>query len=114
MDDYNNLTTSGNKIQIWSCDGKAQQKWVLMRDNTLRIHGKCLGVSAASTLAGAAAVLSSCKGTASQQWLVGPAGEFINANSGECLADPGDSTVNGTALRQADCYGLSGEIWAPS
>ena len=114
VDDYNNLTTSGNKIQIWSCDGKAQQKWVLMRDNTLRIHGKCLGVSAASTLAGAAAVLSSCKGTASQQWLVGPAGEFINANSGECLADPGDSTVNGTALRQADCYGLSGEIWAPS
>jgi len=47
-----------------------------------------------------------------QQWLIGPNGELINANSGRCLDDPGGSTVNGTQLDQQDCYGNVSEVWA--
>jgi len=48
----------------------------------------------------------------SQQWLVGPGGELINAHSGDCLADPGNKTANGTALKLGACYGRAGETWA--
>ena len=113
LDDYGNKTANGNKIQIYSCDGKAQQKWVLSPGGTLRVHGKCLDVYNSGTLIGAKAVLWSCtSGKASQQWLVGPGGELINARSGDCLADPGDKTANSTALKLGACYGRAGEIWA--
>lgn len=113
LDDYGNKTTNGNKIQIYSCDGKAQQKWVLSPGGTLRVHGKCLDVYNSSRLIGAKAVLWSCtSGKASQQWLVGPGGELINAHSGDCLADPGDKAANSTALKLGACYGRAGEIWA--
>jgi hypothetical protein len=52
------------------------------------------------------------KTNANQHWTIGPNGELFNLNSGRCLADPGDSTTNGTRLVQEDCYGQAGEIWA--
>jgi len=114
MDDTGDSIINGNKIQIRTCDGKVEQQWGLEANNTVRINGKCLGVSRGSALRGAVADLHTCKATASQVWLVGPDGELINARSGECLAIPGDSAVNGTVLKQEDCTGRAGEIWALS
>ncbi len=55
---------------------------------------------------------SCASGKASQQWLVGPGGELINAHSGDCLADPGDKAANSTAVKLGACYGRASEIWA--
>ncbi|HEY6277733.1 MAG TPA: ricin-type beta-trefoil lectin domain protein [Streptosporangiaceae bacterium] len=114
MDDRNNATSNGNPIQSAACTTSSRQKWTVMPDGTVRIHGKCLDVSGLSSLDGAAIDLYTCSSArlASQQWLTGPGGELINARSGRCLAIPGDSTANGTALKQEDCYGNAGEIWA--
>ena len=49
---------------------------------------------------------------ANQRWAIGPNGELFSLSSGRCLADPGNSTTNGTGLVQEDCYGRAGEIWA--
>lgn len=109
-----NKTWNGNKIQIWTCEGYVRQRWVVKRNGTVRIHGKCLDVAGKSMLDGAAIDLWKCTSgrRASQTWLVGPGGELINAHSGKCLADPRNSATNGTVLRQEDCYGDAGEIWA--
>jgi Ricin-type beta-trefoil lectin domain/Putative Ig domain len=114
VDDSRDKTTTGNKVQAWNCNGGASQKWTDEPDETLRLGGHCLTVTGGSLLDGATVVLDPCASpsTSDQHWLIGPSGELVNANSGRCLADPGNSTTDGTALVQQDCYGLSGEIWA--
>jgi hypothetical protein len=116
MDDPGNGTANGFKMQIWTCSTGNSQKWTTEPDTTLRINGKCLTVVGSSKLDGAQVELYTCSTTSppapDQRWSFGPNGQLINANSGRCLADPGNSTVNGTKLVQEDCYGLPGEIWA--
>ncbi|HYZ56333.1 MAG TPA: ricin-type beta-trefoil lectin domain protein [Streptosporangiaceae bacterium] len=120
LDDANNSSANGNKVQIWNCTGGASQKWVYASDGTIRINGKCLDMAKASTLDGAKLQLWTCLRTNgvpnfNQTWVLGPgAGELVNANSSRCLADPGDSTGNGTPVTQEDCYGRAGEIWQVS
>jgi len=112
VNDNGDATTNGNKIQIWACNGSAAEKWTDEPDQTLRLGGKCLTVTGSSKLDGATVVLQTCGTTKNQQWSTGDGGELINVNSGRCLDDPGNSTTNGTALVQEDCYGQAGEIWA--
>jgi hypothetical protein len=116
LDDTKNASTNGNPVQSSACGTTTEQKWTVMPDGTVRIHGKCLDVSNLSTLDGAGIDLYTCSSTraASQQWIPGPGGELINAHAGKCLAVPNNSTVNGTALKLEDCYGAAGEVWALS
>jgi hypothetical protein len=114
VDDSKDATTNGNKIQIWQCLGNAAQKWTDEPNETLQLGGKCMTVTGASMLDGATVVLEPCgdPATPDQQWVVGNGGELINVNSGRCLDDPDNSSTDGTALVQEDCYGFAGEIWA--
>jgi hypothetical protein len=104
--------TSGNKIQAWECLGNTNQKWFYHVGDTLQTNGLCMGVAGASTLDGALIELLTCTGGTSQKWVPGPQGQVENVGSGRCLADPGNSTTNGTQLVQEDCYGVPGEVWA--
>jgi hypothetical protein len=105
---------SGTRIAVAGCSGSSGQRWIANRNGTLEIAGKCLAVHAGSMLTGAAAELDKCTGRTAQQWQRGPDGQLMNANSGRCLADPGNSKVRGTKLIQSDCYGMPGEIWVIS
>jgi len=111
LDDTGDSAANGNKIQIYTCNGGAAQKWTLAADGTLRINGKCLDVTGQSLLDGAKIQLWTCTGASNQQWLIGPNGELINVNSSRCLDDAG-GTVNDTQLDQQDCYGSVPEVWA--
>jgi hypothetical protein len=55
---------------------------------------------------------SSCPANGDSQWLVLSDGQIANQGLGLCLDDPGNSTVAGTQLVVAPCYGTLGEIWA--
>ncbi|HEY2443962.1 MAG TPA: ricin-type beta-trefoil lectin domain protein [Streptosporangiaceae bacterium] len=116
LDDTNDSGSNGAKIQIWTCNLSSSQKWTVEPDNTIRINNKCLDVIGRSKLDGAEVQLFTCSTNnstnANQHWILGPAGQLYNENSGRCLDDPGNSTVNGTVLVQEDCYGQAGEIWA--
>jgi hypothetical protein len=57
-----------------------------------------------------------CTGDKGQQWKVTTtsdlAGELVNPNSGLCLADPADSTTNGTQMVIESCAAADpGESW---
>jgi Ricin-type beta-trefoil lectin domain/Putative Ig domain len=113
LKDPNNAAVNGTQIQISPCSGRASERWTMEPDGTLRINGKCLDVAGASKLDGAKIDIFTCQSAdANQHWAIGSNGELFSLNSGRCVADPGDSTTNGTGLVQEDCYGRAGEIWA--
>lgn len=103
LDDTGNSSANGNKIQIWSCTGKAPQTWTLAEDGTIRIHGKCLDVVGRSTANGAMLQLWSCTGGANQVWSAGSDATLVNPVSGLCLTDPVGYTRNGTQVNIEPC-----------
>jgi hypothetical protein len=111
LEDPKGSAAAGTRIQLATCGASSSQRFTAERDGTLVTAGKCVGVQAASRSDGAAIELQNCSGKSDQQWLRGPDGQLMNANSGRCLADPGDSGASGIQLLQEDCYSLPGEIW---
>jgi hypothetical protein len=109
LDDANNSSANGNKIQIWNCLGDASQNWKFIPDGApggagiLDINGKCADITNQSTTPGAAIQLWSCTGGANQQWFIAGSGSLVNPVSNLCLDDPGASTGNGTRVDIADC-----------
>jgi Ricin-type beta-trefoil lectin domain/Putative Ig domain len=106
--------TAGTRIVVSACSTARGQRWTAETNGTLAAAGKCLSVSNSSMLHGAAIVLARCGNGSAQTWLRGPDGELMDAHSGLCLADPGNSKVSGTKLVQNDCYRQPGEIWVIS
>jgi ricin-type beta-trefoil lectin protein/putative Ig domain-containing protein len=111
LSDPRTSNAAGTQIVAARCSGSSAERWIANRNGTLEIAGKCLIVRGASMLSGAAAELAKCTGAASEQWQRGPGNELMNANSGRCLADPGDSGKSGTKVVQDDCYSLTGDSW---
>jgi GH25 family lysozyme M1 (1,4-beta-N-acetylmuramidase) len=112
LDDTGYSTANGNKIQIYTCNGGASQKWTVAQDGTLRVDGKCLAVAGGGTANGTTVVLWTCNaGDASQRWQVGTGTELINPHSGKCLDDPYSRTANGTKLDIWTCNGGSQQHW---
>jgi hypothetical protein len=121
LDDTLDSTTSGSKIQIWSCNGRSSQNWEYVPDGspggagTLEINGKCADITNFGTANDSKIQLWSCNGGASQQWfLVGFAGELYNPASGRCLDDTGKSTTNGTQVEIFDCNDGTNQAWTPA
>ncbi len=112
LDDTAGNTAAGTRVQIWTCNGGANQHWTVAQDGTLQVHGACL--AAAGTGNGAAAVLNPCDGTSAQRWQVGTNGELVSVASGRCLDDTGWRTASGTLLQIWTCGGGSEQHWIPA
>jgi hypothetical protein len=111
LDDTGNSTKNGNKIQIWTCDGGASQRWTFAKDGTLRVNGKCLDMVNNSTTAGARLQLWSCTGGTNQQWVLDSDAQLLNLAADLCLDDPGATTKNGTQVEIEGCTGGAQRAW---
>jgi GH25 family lysozyme M1 (1,4-beta-N-acetylmuramidase) len=109
LDDSGNNTANGTPVVIWACNGSAAQTWTMVKDDTIRIHGKCLRVKSAAS--GTPADLSTCNGSTAQRWQLQTGGELVNPRSGLCLTDPGSSTTNGKQLKISPCQGNRSQKW---
>ena len=118
LDDLGDQTANDTKIVLSTCDGAPEQAWQAQTDGTLRINGKCLDVEHGATATGSVVDLYACNGTKAQQWHLVPAGAgitLVNPGSGLCLADPGDTTAEGTQLVIDTCPGSDpGMAWQAS
>ncbi len=118
LDDLGDQTANGTKIVLSSCDGAPEQAWQAATDGTLRINGKCLDVEHGATATGSVVDLYACNGTKAQLWQLVPAGtgiSLMNPSSGLCLADPGDTTAEGTQLVIDTCSASDpGMAWQAS
>ncbi|MFF2546174.1 ricin-type beta-trefoil lectin domain protein [Kitasatospora sp. NPDC058063] len=102
--------TSGAAVQLWACDGSAQQVWT-RSNGTLTHNGKCLDVTGAGTVNGTPVELWDCTGGANQQWTPQPDGTLKSTQSGRCLDDPAAATTDGTPLEIWDCNGGANQRW---
>jgi hypothetical protein len=110
MDDANNSSANGNKVQIWGCTGSVNQEWTYLPAPNpggagwLEHNGECLAVKSAGTANGSKVELYNCIPKAlNQRWYITGNGELFNWGSGTCLDDPSSSTTNGTQLDISTC-----------
>ena len=75
------------------------------------LSGKCLSVTGGSTAAGATADITTCDGSASQNWTLNANGTIVGALSGKCLEVANGSTADRAAVDIAACSGASGQKW---
>jgi hypothetical protein len=110
VDDNGQSSADGAKIQIWDCNGGANQAWTVESNGTVQVLGKCMDITGASTANGALIELWTCNGGANQQWHA-QNGQLVNPASGKCLDDPGPSTANGAQLDLWACNGGTNQQW---
>lgn len=106
LDDANDSTAAGNKVQLWTCRGDPAQTWAARPDGTIRI-----GDSSCLDSAGGLAVLNPCDNSTSQIWTAGQNDSLVQRSSGLCLDDPDPNSVNGTQPRIASCDGQPAQAW---
>jgi hypothetical protein len=111
LDVDTNTSASGNKVQLWDCNGVPGQQWSVESDGTLRAFGKCLDVVGNGTANFAKVELWVCNTVGGQQWIPQSNGSLLNPQSGRCLDDPQAATANGTQLQIYDCNGLFTQQW---
>jgi serine protease len=103
VDDSGGHTSNGNKIDIWTCTGKAAQRITFAANRELIVLGKCI-------TGGNTAFLEPCKAATSQTWTRRSNGEYVLAANGKCLTDP--SKANGTRLTLAACKNTANQHWS--
>jgi hypothetical protein len=102
---------NGRKVQIWDCNGMAQQSWILAPDGTWRVSGRCLDDYAAGTGDGNPIVLWACNGTAWQGWRHNPDSTVVNTGVGKYLDDKQASTGNGNPVWLYRYTGTAAQLW---
>ncbi len=107
-------TNPGAKVEIWTCNGGANQLWTPTAAGELRVNGatECLDVSGAGTAPGTPVDLWTCTGGANQKWTVKSNGTIVGVQSGLCLDVAGGGTSNGTGIDISTCTGQSNQQWS--
>ncbi len=69
LDVTGNNPRSGTPVELWDCNGGANQSWTPAPDGTLRgLAGKCLDVAGGNANDGTHLILWDCTGAPNQQW----------------------------------------------
>ncbi|MEV7965987.1 lectin [Sphaerisporangium sp. NPDC088356] len=104
--------TSGTLVQIWDCNGQANQQWTLTSAGELRVYGgKCLDVYQQSTADGAQVQIWDCNGQSNQKWRLNGDGSITAVGANKCLDVPNYSTANGVKLQIWSCTGAANQLW---
>jgi beta-glucanase (GH16 family) len=119
-------TFNGNKVQIWTNNGTAAQRWVFSNTGVVpagnyniasSLGAFCLDVAGAGTANGTKVQIWGCNGTNAQSWRAVPVSgtvyELRPANApNSCLDVTGVSTTDGTQLQIWQCTGGANQRWS--
>ena len=106
IDVPNATQNNGTRVQLYDCNGQANQVWTLTSSKQLTVYGsRCL--DAAGSGNGSAVQIYSCNGQANQQWNVNANGTITGVQSGRCLDVWG--TGNGQQVQVYDCNGQANQ-----
>jgi len=104
--------TQGTQVELWDCNGGANQQWTSTSAGELRVYGgDCLDASGSGTSPGTKVDIFSCSGQANQKWTLNADGTITGAQSGLCLDATGAGTGNGTLLELWTCNGGGNQKW---
>jgi hypothetical protein len=113
MDDPNSSTTNGTQLEIWGCNGGANQQFTAT-GGTLRTEGKCLDAPGGATANGTIVELWTCNGGANQQFSYRSDGTIVGSQSGKCVTVQGAGTADGSKLILYTCNSGGNEHWTRS
>ncbi|UWE11276.1 RICIN domain-containing protein [Actinacidiphila bryophytorum] len=115
LDVPNASATPGTQVQIYDCNGQANQSWTRTSSGQLSVVSGgaqlCLDAYNNQTTAGTKVETWSCNGGANQQWSVNSNGTVTSTQSGLCLDVTGASTANGALIELWTCNGGSNQQW---
>jgi len=115
LDVPNSSTTAGTNLQIWDCNGRANQTWSATSANQLTVFSgdsqRCLDAYDNQTTPGTKVDIWPCNGGANQQWRLNSDGTVTGVQSGLCLDVTGAATANGTGVELWTCNGQSNQKW---
>ncbi|CAL9332784.1 lectin [Streptomyces sp. enrichment culture] len=104
-------TADGTRIQLWTCNGTAAQRWTVAADGTFQALGKCLDVAGGGTADGTRVQLWTCNGSGAQKWAAQADGTVRNPQSGKCLDASGGTWNDGTAVHLWTCHTGPNQKW---
>ncbi|GAA3419445.1 glycoside hydrolase family 27 protein [Streptosporangium vulgare] len=103
---------NGAQVQLWDCNGQANQRWTPTAAGELRVYGgKCLDVYNRGTTDGAQVVIWDCNGQDNQRWRLNSDGTITAVGANKCLDASSNGTANGTRLTIWTCNGGSNQRW---
>jgi hypothetical protein len=115
VDVPNSTTTSGTQVQIYSCDGQANQAFTHNSTGELTVTDAgvtdCLDANGKGTTNGTKVIIYPCNGQSNQQWTLNSNGTITGVQSGLCLDVTGASTANGALVELWTCNGGSNQQW---
>jgi hypothetical protein len=113
LDVAGNNPAAGTSVQIWDCNGQANQSWHATSAGELRTFddSMCLDAYNNQTTAGTMVDIWSCNGGANQKWRINSDGSITGAQSGLCLDVTSAATANGSAIELWNCNGGSNQKW---
>ena len=118
LDAAGGATDPGTAIEIWDCNGGANQEVTLTAAGELRLYGgtQCLDAYNNQTTAGTKVELWDCNGQTNQQRKLNPDGSITGVQSGLCLdvtgGDKPAGNVNGIGLELWTCNGGANQQWS--
>jgi hypothetical protein len=114
LDVKGNVDTPGSTLEIWDCNGQANQAFDLTSAGELRTLGgtRCVDASGGRTAPGTPVIIWTCNGQANQQWRHNADGTVTGVQSGLCLDVDGAATAAGTAVVLWTCNGQSNQKWS--
>jgi hypothetical protein len=113
LDVPTSATANGTLLQIYDCNGGANQQWSLQPNGELQVYGnKCLDVPGHATTAGTRVEIWDCNAGANQLWNLNSDGTVVGRESGLCLDVTGAGTANATAVQIWTCTGASNQKWS--
>jgi hypothetical protein len=114
LDVSGNVDTLGTAMQIWDCNGQANQQFEATSAGELRTFNgtRCLDAYNGGTAAGTAVIIWSCNGQQNQKWRMNSDGSITGVQSGLCLDVDHAGTANGTKVLLWTCNGQSNQRWS--
>ncbi|MCS7482499.1 PQQ-dependent sugar dehydrogenase [Umezawaea endophytica] len=116
LDVVGNVREPKTAVNIYDCNGQANQAWTLTSTGELRVYDDtlCLDVVGQSTTAPAAAQVYTCTGGANQRWTLRSDGSIVGVQSGLCLDVTGQNTANSSPVAMWTCNGQDNQKWRTS
>jgi alpha-galactosidase len=115
VDINGNVTTPGTKVDIWDCDGGANQSWTFTSAGELKADGLCLDASEGGTSAGTKLIVWTCHGGTNQKFKFNADGSITGTQSGLCVdvtgGDKPAGNVNGVQLELWGCNDDANQNW---
>ncbi|MYS21058.1 alpha-L-arabinofuranosidase [Streptomyces sp. SID4948] len=116
LDVKGDVDTAGTALQIWDCNGQANQAFDFTSAGEIRTMGgtRCVDVANNQTSVGAAVIIWTCNGQSNQMWRQNSDGSITGVQSGLCLDVNGAGTADGTAVILWTCNGQGNQRWSAS